>query len=223
MHDLGQVSGKTHDGNSGGDACARFYYESETTTQYSTTAVANRDTGTGPSSGSGSSGSGENLGCVFPGTQIYLTKETSVDIVDFEQGSPIDFCNPDTLEHFQQQTLANCFYRKATKKIILTLEDSKSIALTTNHAILTPEGFKTYCPTINGFPLYIVGEKVATVDGYKKIDTIQEEHIDETTVYNIITENSLMVANGIIIAGELNMNVENIALSGPGIEKEVTP
>jgi hypothetical protein len=215
--------GTTHAGNSGGSAKAIIYFESETTEQYSTTAVTNRDSGSGPEitepgGSSGGSSGGLSGGCVFPGTKIAITKDRNIDIVNFVSGNPIDFCNPDTLEHFQQQTLANCFYRKANKKITLTLEDGKSIALTANHAVLTPEGFKTFEPTINGFPLYTLGDKLATVDGYRKIDSIKNEPINETTVYNIITENSLMVANGIIISGELNMNIENIA-----VDPSVTP
>jgi intein/homing endonuclease len=149
-----------------------------------------------------------SFGCVFPGTQIYLTENTSIDIVDFKGGTQIDFCNPSTLEHSQQQTLNRCIYDKATKKITINLEDGKAIALTANHAVLTPEGFKTYCITPENFPLYKIGDKLATVDGYKQIVSIKESIIYETTVYNIITENSLMVANGIIIAGELNVNVD---------------
>ena len=222
-------NGSSSSGSPGGSAGAIFYYESYTDGLYSTTAVTNRDSGSGPEieddddSGSGSGSGGGSVGgggCVFPGTQIYLSKDTSVDIVDFIGGNPIDFCNPDTLEHFPQQTLVSCFYKRATKKVIITLEDGKNLALTPNHAILTSEGFKTYFNTVNNFPLYSMGDQVATVDGYKKITMIQEENISETTVYNIITENSLMVANGIIVAGELNLNVDVAALQGPSVDKE---
>lgn len=225
-------NGSCSTGSPGGSAGAIFYYESYTDRLYSTTAVTNRDSGSGPeidsgdddnpgSSGGSSGGTVGGGGCVFPGTQIYLNKDTSVDIVNFTGGTPIDFCNPDTLEHFQQQTLVSCFYKRATKKVIITLEDGKNIALTTNHAILTSEGFKTYFTTINNFPLYSIGDQVATVDGYKKISMIQEENINETTVYNIVTENSLMVANGIIVAGELNLNIDVTAISGPSVDKEL--
>lgn len=187
----------------GGDAFARFYFESTYTNAYSDSS---------DSSGSeGGGGSIPNPGCVFPGTQIFLDKDTCVDIADFKAGTPIDFCNPDTLEHFPQQTLVRFFSKHATRKITLWLEDGKTIALTPDHAVLAKEGFKTYLDN-DMFPKYNVGEELATVDGYKKIISIQDEPIDATTVYNIATENSLMVANGIIVAGELNYNTDTMAL-----------
>jgi hypothetical protein len=156
---------------------------------------------------------GPNGGCVFAGTQIALDADTSIDIVDFVGGTPIDFCNPDTLEHSPQQTLTRFFYTKATKKVVLTLEDGKTVEVTPNHVVLTEEGFKTYLDNYD-YLKYKVGDKLATVDGYKELVSIQEEEVPETTVYNIATENSLMVANGIIIAGELNYNTETIVLGG---------
>lgn len=186
----------------GGSAYMKIYYESTSTESHS----------------SSSSGGGGLGGCVFPGTQIFLDKNNSIDIVDFKAGTLIDFCNPDTLEHFPQQTLVRLFYTKATRKITLGLEDGKSIALTPNHAVLTKEGFKAYLDDYT-FPKYEVGEELATVDGYKKIVSIQDEYIDPTTVYNIITENSLMVANGVIVGGELNYNLDPAGSNGSNIEK----
>ena len=158
------------------------------------------------------------VGCVFAGTQIALDADTSLDIADFVGGTPIDFCNPSTLEHSTQQTLARFFYEKSTDKVIITLEDGKTLELTPNHAVLTEEGFKAYLDNYD-YPKYKVGDKLATVDGYKELVSIQEETVPETTVYNIATENSLMVANGIIVAGELNYNIEAAALGGD-ISKE---
>lgn len=159
-------------------------------------------------------------GCVFAGTQIALDENTSVDIVDFVGGTPIDFCNPSTLEHSTQQTLVRFFYTKATEKVTLTLEDDKTIDLTPNHAILTEEGLKVYLEG-HTLPKYSIGERVATVDGYKELVNIQEKTVNETTVYNIATENSLMVANGIIVAGELDYNIDVTSINGSNVEKEL--
>lgn len=209
IDDGGAAAVITGRNGSGGGAFARFYFESTTTSSYTTSS-------SGDDSGGGSLG-----GCVFPGTQIALDKDISIDIVDFKPKSSIDFCNPDTLEHMSQQTLAKLVSNQATKKIVLWLEDGKTLELTPDHAVLTEEGFKTYETTVNMFPLYSVGEKLATVDGYKKIISIQEENIDATKVYNIITENSLMVANGIIVAGELNYNIDPSAINDSIIEKDL--
>lgn len=158
-------------------------------------------------------------GCVFAGTQIALDANTSIDIADFVGGTPIDFCNPSTLEHSPQQTLTRFFYEKSTDKVIITLEDDKSLEVTPNHVVLTEEGFKAHLDDYM-YPKYAVGDKLATVDGYKAITAIQEEVIPETTVYNIATENSLMVANGIIVAGELNYNISTLALGGDTSKEE---
>jgi hypothetical protein len=158
-------------------------------------------------------------GCVFAGTQIALDADTSIDIADFVGGTPIDFCNPSTLEHTPQQTLTRFVYDKSTDKVVLTLEDDKTLALTPNHVVLTEEGFKAYLDNYD-YPKYKVGDKLATVDGYKELVSIQEEVIPETTVYNIATENSLMVANGIIVAGELNYNIETLAFGGDTSKEE---
>jgi hypothetical protein len=155
-------------------------------------------------------------GCVFAGTQIALDADTSIDIADFVGGTPIDFCNPDTLEHSTQQTLARCYSQHAAKKVTLTLEDGKTLELTPDHVVLTEEGFKAYLDDYK-YPKYAIGEKLATIDGYKQITSIQEEDIEATTVYNIITENSLMTANGIIVASEPELTVDET--SGSNIEK----
>lgn len=201
----------------GGSAYARFYYESDVAEPIES--VTNTTTPTNPSTSPLPDSGGGGL-CIFPGTQIFLDKDTSIDIVDFKGGTPIDFCNPDTLEHFPQQTLARLYSSRATKKITIWLEDGKTVSLTPDHAVLTKEGFKTYTSTVNMFPLYTVGDKVATVDGYKKIMSLQEENIDASIVYNIITENSLMVANGIIIASELNYVIDPTAVTNPDISKD---
>lgn len=203
-HDNDERGTSGRNGGIGGGAFARFYFESTCTDSFVIT----------PGGGSG------GLTCVFPGTQIALDKDTSIDIVDFVGRTPIDFCNPDTLEHFPQQTLARLYSSRATKKITIWLEDGKTVSLTPDHAILTKEGFKTYTSTVNMFPLYTVGDTVATVDGYKKIISLQDENIDASKVYNIITENSLMVANGIIIAGELNYAIDPTAVINPDISKD---
>lgn len=221
----------------GGSAGARFWYESTTAASYkpvTSPSPSQYNSGTGAShldvmpaegkyenSGGLPGGGG---GCLFAGTQLYLDSESTINIEDFTAGSPIDFCLPDTWEHFPQQTLTTATYRNSTKKLTLILEDNKQISLTANHAILTDEGLKTYEPTINQFPLYTFGDRIATIDGYKELIAIQTEFVPPTTVYNIVTENSLMVANGIIIAGELNLGVEDIAIGGgivdPGIGKK---
>jgi hypothetical protein len=192
----------------GGLAALQIYYEAETAESYT------------PGSSGGGSGGGPSLGCVFPGTQIFLDKNTSIDIAAFENGTPIDFCNPSTLEHFPQQTLLRVFSERATKKITLELEDGKSIELTPDHAILTEEGLKVYQED-DMFPSYHLEEKVATVDGYSRIIAIHEEPIKPSLVYNIITENSLMVANGIIVGGEIKYAAEAAALGGIGGSKDI--
>lgn len=176
---------------------------------------------TEPSSGGGDGTGGGTGGCVFSGTKIALTENTSLDIAEFKGGMAIDFCNPDTLEHFPQQTVAKLFSEHATEKVIITLEDGKALELTPNHVVLTTEGFKDYLDN-SQFPKYHIGDKLATIDGYKELVDIQEETIEQTTVYNIATENSLMVANGIIVAGELEYDPTAIVLidDSPLIDKE---
>jgi hypothetical protein len=175
----------------------------------------------GTSGGSSGGGTGGGSGCVFSGTKIALTEDTSLDIAEFKGGMTIDFCNPDTLEHFPQQTVAKLFSEQATEKVIITLEDGKTLELTPNHVVLTTEGFKDYLDN-SQFPKYHIGDKLATIDGYKELVEIQEETIEQTTVYNIATENSLMVANGIIVAGELEYDPTAIVLidDSPVIDKD---
>jgi hypothetical protein len=174
-----------------------------------------------PSGGGGDGTGGGTGGCVFSGTKIALTENTSLDIAEFKGGMAIDFCNPDTLEHFPQQTVAKLFSEQATEKVIITLEDGKALELTPNHVVLTTEGFKDYLDN-SQFPKYHIGDKLATIDGYKELVDIQEETIEQTTVYNIATENSLMVANGIIVAGELEYDPTAIVLidDSPLIDKD---
>jgi hypothetical protein len=145
--------------------------------------------------------------CVFPGTQIALNETTTVDIVDYEPRSPLACCHPDTLEYSIQQSPAKLIYRQATQKVTLTLEDGKTIDLTPAHVIATKEGFKDYLDESN-YPKYSTADEVATIDGYKKITSIIEETVDPTPVYNIITETNFMVANGIIVAGELDFDLQ---------------
>lgn len=221
-----ETKGTTRAGASGGNAGMVIYYEASAVSPYSISeACSNYDSGDGPyvrngyTNGTAPSPGGSGGGCVFAGTQIALDKDTTIDIVDFVGGTPVDFCNPDTLEHFPQQTLVNVWYTKGICKVTIQLEDGKTLAMTPNHPILTKDGFKSYLYD-HMFPRYDLGEYVATVDGYKQITSIQVEPIDETTVYNIITENSLMVANGIIVGGELEYSVEPAAIIGPGMEKK---
>jgi hypothetical protein len=191
------TTSSTGSAGTGGSAYIKVYYESPNSESYTVSG---------------------GTGCVFPGTMIALDKDTSIDIKDFVGGTPIDFCNPDTLEHFPQQTLNRLFYQHATKKITVDLEDGKTLSMTPNHVVLTKEGFKAYLDDYT-YPKYDIGDELATIDGYKKIISIHDENIDPEMVYNIITENSLMVANGIIVAGELEYGTSAAAVGGD-IEKE---
>lgn len=191
----------------GGSAVICFYYETPTMTPYSGSG-ANYYESDGIQVSDPTEGSNEpSVGCVFPGTQVFIDQNTSVDIVDYEPRSPLDFCDPDTLEHSIQQSPAKLRYKAATCKITLQLEDGKKISVTPNHIILTKDGLKWYLDDSN-YQKYGMGDEVATIDGYKKLVSITDENIEKTTVYNIITEHDLMVANGIIIAGELNFDLE---------------
>lgn len=193
-----------------------MYYESTRTTTYVTPA---------PEKATGSVGYGDRDpitpgggGCIFAGTQLSLDQTATIDIANFVPGTQVDFCNPDTLEHFSQQTIARLYSQHATTKITIQLEDGKKIALTPDHPILTLEGLKLYIKN-QYFSQYIVGDFVATIDGYKQIVAIKEENIDPTIVYNLVTENSLLVANGIIIAGEIGLNIETTAITDSDFEK----
>jgi hypothetical protein len=222
-----ESSGTSHAGLAGGPAGIDIYYEGAGANPY-TTACTNYDSGDGPTASNGANNGvttpPSTGGCLFAGTEVALDSTTSIDISEFIGGTPIDFCNPDTLEHFPQQTLANLWYAHATRKITIELEDGKTLSMTANHPILTKEGFKSYLYD-HMFPKYDLGDFVATIDGYKQIIGIQDEPIEETKVYNIITENSLIVANGIIVGGELEYSIDPALIDGggnfgPGFEKK---
>lgn len=202
-------------GGTGGSASMRIFFELESDSGYSLAcsysssidSVPTRDPNDTDPGWSGSGGITPPSTCVFPGTQIALNETTTIDIVDYEPRSPLACCHPDTLEYSIQQSPAKLIYRQATQKVTLTLEDGKTIALTPAHVIATKEGFKDYLDESN-YPKYSTTDEVATINGYKKIASIIEETVDPTPVYSIITETNFMVANGIIIAGELDFDLQ---------------
>jgi hypothetical protein len=129
----------------------------------------------------------------------------------------VAFCNPDTLEWSPQRSGTLFVKASVDKKIIIHLEDGKKLECTEDHPILTKEGFKTFASGWN-FDTYTTKDFCATIDGYKQITNIQEVEIEPTVVYNLATENSLMIIDGFIIGSELNysadpMKFEDITLN----------
>lgn len=210
------TGGTTTSGAAGGNAGMVIYYESSAVSPYTISeACSNYDSGDGPNPRNGYSNgtppSPSGGGCVFAGTRIAIDKDNTIDIIEYRNNMQIDYCDPDTLEHSPQQTLTYCFIGDSRRKITLGLEDGKMLSVTANHPILTKDGFKSY---LDGhmFPKYKLGELIATVDGYKELTSIQDEPIDPTEVYNLITEKDTMVANGFIVGGELEFATDSISL-----------
>lgn len=144
----------------------------------------------------------ESPECLLPGTQILVDVDGSTKSVE-------DIMVGDTIITYNNGQYAVAEVDKAinvkhTHYIDIIFEDDTKISISTDHAILTEEGWKSYRPFLTETPEnvqpFYTGDKVLVNGKYVKIAKIILYTKPDTVMYNIgVKGHNNYIANGVCV------------------------
>lgn len=140
--------------------------------------------------------------CLLPGTQILVNIDgTTKNIEDLQIGDTVITYNNGKYVAAELDKVVNV---KHNYYVDVTFEDGTKISISSDHAVLTEEGWKSYRPFLtetpeNVQPFYI-GDKVLVNGKYIKIKSIILYSKPDTVMYNIgVKGHNNYIANGVCV------------------------